>query len=125
MPTIVTNYPYGKLDGTYILPPIQYPDGKYYLKLGHHDMFEGIVTTSEAMKNWYEDGKGNTEAVNELSAFITDQFIPSIHVVSVHGGCCVTAKVIKNFFIFWLPYLGKVTIFTLRKLNDFFGRFEF
>ena len=118
MPTIVTNYPYGKLDGTYILPPIQYPDGKYYLKLGHHDMFENIVTTSEAMKNWYEDGKGNTEAVNELSAFITDQFIPSIHVVSVHGGCCVTAKVIKKYFIFSSRYLSKVTIF-ISKMNEF------
>ena len=34
MPTIVTNYSYGQLDGTYILPPILYPDGKFYLKLG-------------------------------------------------------------------------------------------
>ena len=81
-------------------------------------MFENIVTTSEAMKNWYEDGKGNKEAVNELSAFITDQFIPSIHVVSVHGGCCVTAKVITKYFIFSSRYLSKVTIFTL-KMNEF------
>ena len=54
MPTIVTNYTYGQLDGTYILPPILYPDGKYYLKLGHHDKFEDILTTSEAIKDWYD-----------------------------------------------------------------------
>lgn len=54
MPTVVTNYSYGQLDGTYILPPILYPDGKYYLKLGHHDKFEENLTTSEAIKDWYD-----------------------------------------------------------------------
>ena len=54
MPTVVTNYSYGQLDGTYILPPILYPDEKYYLKLGHHDKFEENLTTSEAIKDWYE-----------------------------------------------------------------------
>ena len=53
MPTVVTNYDYKKLDGTYILPPILYPDGKYYLKLGHHNAFEQIVHTPEQMESWY------------------------------------------------------------------------
>jgi sarcosine oxidase/L-pipecolate oxidase len=53
MPTVVTNYAYKKLDGTYILPPMLYPDGKYYLKLGHHNAFERIVHTPEQMKSWY------------------------------------------------------------------------
>jgi sarcosine oxidase len=35
MPTIVTEYDLGAIDGTYILPPILYPDGKYYLKVKH------------------------------------------------------------------------------------------
>jgi hypothetical protein len=33
MPTMVTGYNWGPIDGTYILPPILYPDGKYYLKV--------------------------------------------------------------------------------------------
>ena len=41
----------------------------------------------------YESGNGNAEAVKELAKFITDHFIPSLKVISVHGGCCVTAKV--------------------------------
>ena len=93
MPTIVTNYSYEKLDGTYILPPILYPDGKYYLKLGHHAFFEEIVTNREEMENWYKNGTGNEEAVKSLSNFITKHFIPDVDVLSVTGGCCVTAKV--------------------------------
>ena len=33
----VFSYESGELDGTYILPPILYPDGNYYIKIGHHD----------------------------------------------------------------------------------------
>jgi hypothetical protein len=39
MPNIVTHYPYGQLDGTYILPPTAYPDGKIYLKVNQHRQF--------------------------------------------------------------------------------------
>ncbi len=33
MPDIVTHFRVGDLDGTYLLPPILYPDGKLYLKV--------------------------------------------------------------------------------------------
>ena len=58
MPTVVTNYNFKELDGTYILPPILYPDGKYYLKLGHHDAFEKIFNTPEEIEAWYQNGEG-------------------------------------------------------------------
>ena len=32
MPTLVTSYHSGKLDGTYILPPVLYPDGAKNIK---------------------------------------------------------------------------------------------
>merc|ERR1719474_320881 len=58
MPTIVTSYNSGKLDGTYILPPVLYPDGKFNLKLGHHDKFEKILHSKEDVEKWYKSGKG-------------------------------------------------------------------
>ena len=30
MPSMVTSYQNGKLDGTYILPPVKYPDGEFF-----------------------------------------------------------------------------------------------
>lgn len=98
MPTIVTKYDYQMLDGTYILPPILYPDGKYYLKLGHHDYFETAIENPEQMRKWYESKNGNPEAVQQLASFITDHFIPDLKVLSVHGGCCVTSSVRKLGF---------------------------
>ena len=93
MPTICTDYTFKKLDGTYILPPILYPDGKYYLKLGHGDHFEIIMKDSEHMKSWYQNETGDPEAVKALASFIADHFIPSLEVLSVQGGCCVTSNV--------------------------------
>lgn len=91
MPTACTDYPYGKLDGTYILPPLLYPDGKYYLKLGHGDHFEQIVTDEKFMEKWYSDGQGDPEAVEALTEFI-QTFVPSLKFESVSGGCCVTSN---------------------------------
>ena len=96
MPALCTDYDFKKLDGTYILPPILYPDGKYYLKLGHGDHFEIIIENLEEMKNWYKNGNGVPEAVETLASFITESLIPTITVLSVTGGCCVTSNV--SFF---------------------------
>ena len=93
MPALCTDYDFKKLDGTYILPPILYPDGKYYLKLGHGDHFEIIIQNLEQMKNWYKNGHGVPEAVETLASFITESLIPTIKVLSVTGGCCVTSNV--------------------------------
>ena len=97
MPALCTDYDFKKLDGTYILPPILYPDGKYYLKLGHGDHFEIIIQNLEEIKNWYKNGNGVPEAVETLASFITESLIPTIKVLSVTGGCCVTSNV--SFFL--------------------------
>ncbi len=93
MPTLVTNYAWGKLDGTYILPPIKYPDGKWYLKLGHHEAMESMVESKADMIIWFQDGQGDPEAVSQLSSFVIDHFIPSIKVTAILGGCCITSNV--------------------------------
>jgi len=49
MPSLVTNYASGLLDGTYILPPIRYPDGKIYLKLATAITLKPMSTQ---LRNW-------------------------------------------------------------------------
>ena len=108
MPTLVTSYHSGELDGTYILPPVKYPDGNstsknptkcciykhlghYYLKLGHHDVFERELVTREEVDKWYKAGTGDPEAVDQLDRFIRS-LIRGLEVETVSGGCCVTSK---------------------------------
>ena len=65
--------------------------GQYYLKLGHHDKLEGVLTTAEEVEAWYRAGTGDQEAVEELERFIRD-FVRDLGVQGVSGGCCVTSK---------------------------------
>ena len=91
LPTMVTSYTWGGLDGTYILPPIRYPDGQFYLKLGHGDHYERGVETEAELRAWYQAGSGDPAAVQELAAFI-QTLLPGLQVEQVTGGCCVTAN---------------------------------
>lgn len=44
MPSMVTTYQKGRLDGTYILPPVQYPDGEYFFKF-----YSGFILYMESL----------------------------------------------------------------------------
>ena len=91
-PSIVTSYNDGLLDGTYILPPVKYPDGKWIIKLGHHDVFEKVLENESEVKDWYENHEeGSLEAVLELERFLKE-FLPGMKVLGVKGGSCVTTK---------------------------------
>ena len=104
MPSVVTTYNYARLDGTYILPPVKYPDGKYYLKLGHHDMFERqFGDDPEEIREWYREGTGDKEAVEELTGFL-ENFIKDLEVEDVRGGCCITSHTKDREG----PYIDKV-----------------
>ena len=103
MPSMETTYIKGALDGTYILPPIRYPDGKFYLKLGHHDNFEGVVETGEDVLDWYRRGTGVEEAVTELADFLQD-LIPNLIVDAVSSGCCITSNTVSKD----APYIEEV-----------------
>ena len=62
------------------------------MKLGHGSNFERVLTTYEEVEAWYQDGRGDPEAVAALDEFIRD-FLPELQVLSVTGGACVTANV--------------------------------
>jgi sarcosine oxidase len=53
LPALSTLFPWGALDGTYILPPLRHPDGNHYIKLGHHTNFEGSVSSMAELEAWY------------------------------------------------------------------------
>ena len=42
------------MDGSYILPPIQHHDGKFYMKIGHHGTFEQPVSDKQQLEQWYQ-----------------------------------------------------------------------
>lgn len=90
MPSILTKFSFDTLDGAYIIPPIRYPDGNWYLKLGHARAYEGKKQTLEEVSEWFRQGTGIPECVETLAQYIC-HMIPGLKVEKVSGDGCVTA----------------------------------
>ncbi|XP_069985822.1 monomeric sarcosine oxidase isoform X2 [Penaeus vannamei] len=90
MPTLVTSCQFENLDGAYVLPPIKYPDGHWYLKLGHGRMYEEHKATLEEVREWYIRQTGNPECVEKLARFMS-HMLPGLKVKEVAGDGCLTS----------------------------------
>ncbi|MEM6898141.1 MAG: hypothetical protein AAF576_12180, partial [Pseudomonadota bacterium] len=85
----------------YLLPPIRYPDGRVYLKIGGGPMDRQLRTEAE-MRAWYHSG-GDAAAAKALSA-IFHTLVPGVEVLSEHHKPCVTTYMPDN-----LPAIGRLS----------------
>jgi glycine/D-amino acid oxidase-like deaminating enzyme len=83
-------YKYGSSkDNFYILPPIKYPDGKVYLKVGHNseNYFYNKLKTHQEVNQWYNE-QGNKEAIEHVLKLVY-QTLPGLTPLSIHTDTCV------------------------------------
>ncbi|ETX05375.1 NAD(P)/FAD-dependent oxidoreductase [Candidatus Entotheonella palauensis] len=88
MPSIIYK-PRDPAGHCYILPPIRYPDGKYYLKIGGYPQ-EHTLGSLETLQDWFR-GKGSVEAARHLAAKL-HRVVPGLRPVAVHSDSCVTTS---------------------------------
>jgi len=86
-------YFFAKDEYVYLLPPILYPDGKTYFKIGHSVFLDCRIakdlTTIEEVKAWYCQ-----EESQEARDYLMRQFVnlfPDVNIVSSHLDFCVMA----------------------------------
>lgn len=84
----------------YLLPPIRYPDGRTYLKLGG-DPVDRVLASQRETRDWFRSG-GNPEVEAFLTAHIHER-MPGLDVASIHTNACVTTFTPAN-----LPIIGPV-----------------
>ncbi|XP_064106398.1 monomeric sarcosine oxidase-like [Macrobrachium nipponense] len=90
MPTFFTNNTFENLDGAYGLPPIKYPDGHWYLKIGHNRQYENKISTQSEISEWYAHTRGHPEGVPKLGEFLKS-LLPGLKVEAVSGDGCITS----------------------------------
>ena len=61
MPSVIFKQGYEVEKGVYVLPPIQYPDQKAYLKIGHSESRPMSDPETNLIK-WFQ-GKGDPETI--------------------------------------------------------------
>ncbi len=88
MPSIIYK-PHDPAGHCYILPPIRYPDGKYYLKIGGHPQ-EPTLGSLDALQDWFR-GVGSDEVARHLEANL-HRVVPGLRPLAVHSDSCVTTS---------------------------------
>lgn len=71
----------------YLLPPIQYPDGKTYLKMGGENSPVEIIDTFETQRAWFRSG-GDPAHAAELKEMMLS-LIPNLQAISFQMKPCV------------------------------------
>lgn len=91
MPTLIYLLPNG--EDPYMLPPIRYPDGKWYLKMGGDSVDVPLVGT-EALQEWFR-GDGNPEVGAALEDAVRAR-MPGVAILSRTTFPCVTTYSAEN-----------------------------
>lgn len=97
MPSLIGSAPRQE-DSYYLLPPIRYPDGKWYLKIGGDP--SDIVLSSEAdIRAWFR-GAGSEAAARHMAELLR-AVVPSLPLDSLKWSPCVTTFTRHGY-----PYIG-------------------
>lgn len=91
MPTLIALLPNG--EDPYMLPPIRYPDGKIYLKMGG-DRVDRPLDSPGALTEWFRSS-GDPEVVAYLDGLMRAR-IPSLQIRETSGLACVTTYTPRN-----------------------------
>ncbi|NNL17958.1 MAG: FAD-dependent oxidoreductase [Boseongicola sp.] len=83
LPSLVMGTP----EGHYLLPPIRYPDGKHYMKLGG-DPDDILLTSPDEIGDWFRSG-GRKSVRDDQDARFRALF-PGVEVLSVKMDACMT-----------------------------------
>ncbi|WP_086826319.1 FAD-binding oxidoreductase [Streptomyces sp. NRRL B-24572] len=104
LPTVVTIDPTDSGDAnmsTYLLPPVRYPDGRWYLRIG--PAMQPLVKelrTAREMLAWCTRQKVRPEQSGFLLRMMRT-LLPGLEPVSVREACCVVDKTPSRY-----PYIG-------------------
>jgi glycine/D-amino acid oxidase-like deaminating enzyme len=75
MPCLIYEIESSQIDGIYLTPPLRYPDGKFYIKMGCDTKDDLYLTDLGEMQSWMQTGSASMLA--EMSAAI-QSFMPDL-----------------------------------------------
>jgi glycine/D-amino acid oxidase-like deaminating enzyme len=87
MPSIIYR-PHAEAERCYILPPIRYPDGKYYVKIGGGPL-DRVLRSLADLIVWFRS-PGDGQDARHLAEILRN-IIPQLRPVSLHTESCVTS----------------------------------
>lgn len=102
MPSIVWAVERGVCGGIYIVPPVQYPDGKFYIKIGSRSNQRRYFSALEETITWFQ-GDGQTVTASE-NRRVLEEILPDTHFLSWQVKPCILTDTPSL-----KPYIGQVS----------------
>jgi sarcosine oxidase len=89
MPSLSYRFGDDPMRYVYFLPPIKYPDGKHYVKIGH-SKGDSLPNDWESLVRWFQSD-GDPTRIEWLSETL-HKLLPDVKFNSMHSRSCVTTK---------------------------------
>ncbi len=90
-----------EIHGIYLAPPVEYPDGHYYLKMGCDTRSDTLFTTLQEVQGWFIDG--NTDNHKAAMKAGVRELFPDMEVID-----WVTRPCVVCYSPFGKPYISAV-----------------
>jgi len=90
MPVIHYDIDDPALADIYMVPPVRYPDGHHYIKMGANTVVDQFLTTVREMCDWY--GHGDSDVMLDVLRDAVVRIVPGIEVLDWHTGRCVITR---------------------------------
>ena len=89
MPSLSYRYGNDQMRYIYFMPPVLYPDGKHYVKIGH-SFGDSLPINRESLTHWFQSD-GDMTRVEWLTDTLKN-LIPGINFKSFSSKSCVTSR---------------------------------
>lgn len=101
MPSVIYLLDSPHFDDTYFVPPVRYPDGKWYLKMGGSHASAGVFETESEMNAWMRSDQADAQ-LDQMRA-IVESVLPDLDVMSWHMKPCLITDTQSG-----LPYVDEL-----------------
>ncbi|HEX2147382.1 MAG TPA: FAD-dependent oxidoreductase, partial [Pseudorhizobium sp.] len=75
-------------DGIYLLPPVRYPDGRFYLKIGG-DPDDSLLERESDVRSWFRSG--GRESTHRHLTQVMERLMPDLDLARTSRAACVTS----------------------------------
>jgi glycine/D-amino acid oxidase-like deaminating enzyme len=92
LPTVTYQIESDTLADLYMFPPVQYPNGNYYIKMGANTTADCYVETLDEIKAWYRTG--NSDVMRDSMRDTVCSILPDLQATAWHTNRCVITRTV-------------------------------
>lgn len=103
LPSLLYEIDEDQVEGIYLIPPVKYPDGNYYLKIGANSPDDLFFDNLEQIQEWFRNGESEKYAPALCKAL--KKLLPALNMENILTKKCVISRTATG-----RPYIGETSI---------------